>query len=1363
MILQLHSFIRRTSGLVLFFIFSAFMLPTEVHAQLGTLFNSSQKLSSSYVKYLYQDHNGFMWVATEDGLNRYDGYSFRRFGAEDGLSYDNINCIIQDKQGNLYVGTASGLYVMSHGKFEKMQVLSTGEEINAYVVRFCIAPDGSVLFSTSGRGVWRVTDTSKAVNVITGTGNTQYCSDMLFDRKGNLWIVSDNHGVVSYCTVRKGNYTKFKCTHIYKVNDGFNIGSLIKDSYDNIFIGTLNGGMYRLNSSHTAFDLIPSTAHSHITSAFLRKDGSILVGTDGNGVYKFNPVANTFVPSTINSHQIDLAKAKVMAIYEDRYNNLWLGLLQKGVYFQPPHSKVFGCLGEKQENGSLIGNSCVMAVYRQRNGTLWVSGDHDGIYSLDKNFNLMHHFAPTNAGGSMPAAVVTIDENIDGRLWVGSYMEGFGWIDTATGSYHRVILPGETPQHVFDIKHDMAGNLWLGTLGDGLKCYNPKTQQVTTFKADAQKTSLCNDYIIQLAFSKDHNRLYAGTASGLACYDLKKKSWTSAFHKNVLFSSMAVDAICDDGRGHIWVGTPNGLKCVDLKTLEIREYGPKDGLPDKHVSSIEEDNNHMLWISTSNGLCRFDPKTRKVVSYYASDGLQGNEYGSGTSFYDRSAGMMFFGGISGVSYFNPAKANTERRHLKVTLTEMLVGGQLVNSSMKSGRFTICDDAVPESSRFDFCSDDNSITLRFSTLTFTSTERLSYAYSINGDDWIMMSPNDNTLTLSRMPAGDYKFRVKAIDNGVESEVKEFLVVIHNPWYFTPVMRILYLLLIIGAVYWYIHQLRERNRQKLVLQAHKHNEELNEQKLRFFINMSHEIRTPMTLIVSPLLQLMREDQDAHRQSSYEVMKRNAARILHIVNQILDLRKIDKGQMKMQMQETDMVGFVDDVLKLFRTQATSKKIDLDFVHPESSVCAWIDRSHFDTVVVNLMSNAMKYTSLGGKIRVTLEEDTPAGELRLRVFDDGEKIPEDSLDRIFDRFQQVSSMTNRSKTGTGVGLDLTRSLVQLHHGTISASNLDDGVEFVVTLLLGSAHIADDEKAITDAVMDDQKTDALELDFSADVNEEADTQIEEVMNKTNSKRPVVVIVEDDDDIRNYLMTQLAPTYRVLSFVDGAEALPAILREVPQLIISDVMMPRMDGNTLCARVKSNVNTNHIPVILLTAKTRDEDRLESLETGADLYVTKPFNLDILRRNIANLISSRRLMQNKFTGKEDMKGQIDDVELESADEKLLNRILAVVNDNLGNSDLNIDMLCTEVGISRVHLHRKMKEMTNQTPHDFIRNLRLKQAARLLSHKGQSVTQVMYRCGFNSATSFSTMFKKMYGVSPREYARNAQNDSMEDTAEA
>ena len=1337
------------------------LLPICSTAQVGTLFNSTRNLSSSFVNQVYQDRLGYIWVSTDNGLNRYDGYSFQSYTSEDGLPIDNIICVIQDKSDLIYVGASSGLYVKMDGKFRAVINQETGEELPAYIKSLCLDPEGHIIIATSGRGVWELIATDTVRNIVTGGRESRYINKVMFDHKGVMWLSADRYGLLGYKKTGTGRNSKYTLVAKYPTGENSPNSSICIDKSDNLYLGHMKGGIYMLDANRKGgLRLIPSTANITVSSLMERADGSLYIGTNGNGLKVLNPRTGEVRDGRIASTRIDVSRTKVSSIITDRNKNLWLGMYQKGVFMQSIQSSPFHCIGANQPSGNQIGEQCVMAVYRQRNGTLWIACDQDGLYALDSDYKLIRHYAPSLKGGEskndeIPATVLSITEDNSGRLWVGSYTDGCGWIDPATGKYHRVSFSYGNAQSVFEVSIDYLGRLWIGTLGDGVKCYDIEHDKLTEYKSDQERNDcLANNYILEMEMSPDRKRLYVGTTTGLSCIDIPSGSWTKTLGTNKILYHEAINCIRQTSDNEVWIGTAKGLYRYNMKTQDLRKYGTKEGLPDCHVVAIELDNQDMLWVSTSNGLCRFNPKDEKTKNFFVSDGLQGNEYNTGTSFHDPNTDLLFFGGTRGVSYFYPPKATQEPAKLKVTLTGVYRGNERILSYMKSGNYVICTDAVSFANEFDFSHEDNTLSFTFSTLTYSDIEHISFAYSINGDKEIIMPAGENRITLSRMEPGDYEFHVVAINNGVRSQERVFKVVIHNPWYFTPVARIFYLLLIIAAIWWYIHLQRVRNRERLLIQEHIHKEELNEQKLRFFINISHEIRTPMTLIVTPLLQLIREDNDPHRQSIYEIMKRNAERILHLVNQILDLRKIDKGQMVMHMRETDLIYFTDDLLKIFQPQATSKKINLEFVHENSALPVWIDRSHFDKILLNLMSNAMKYTPVGGTVRVTISSDSK--QATIVVFDNGEQIPDNSLAKIFERFYQATSLTNQTKTGTGVGLDLTRSLVQLHHGEIFARNVEDGVEFVVTIPMGCEHLSKEELALHEEEKKEDMSSILEQELVNSAEEETIEQNEaasrqaRVASSSSSKRPTIVIVEDDDEIRTYLIAELESTYRILSFNNGADALPNILREIPALVISDVMMPQMDGNTLCARIKMNVNTNHVPVILLTAKTRDEDRLESLETGADLYFTKPFNMDILRRSIANLIASRRLMENKFAGKEDHSDMIDDIEIESADEKLLNRILAVVNANLSNSDLNIDMICSEVGISRVHLHRKMKELTNQTPHDFIRNLRMKQAARLLSRKGQNITEVMYRCGFNSTTSFSTMFKKMYGLSPREYMK-------------
>jgi signal transduction histidine kinase/DNA-binding response OmpR family regulator len=608
----------------------------------------------------------------------------------------------------------------------------------------------------------------------------------------------------------------------------------------------------------------------------------------------------------------------------------------------------------------------------------------------------------------------------------------------------------------------------------------------------------------------------------------------------------------------------------------------------------------------------------------------------------------------------------------------------------------------------------------------------------------------------MQPGSYSFCVVAEQNGIPTPERCFEVIIHAPWYRTTFAYLIYIIILVVLFLQYRQRRHRKEQDNLRLQEHIHAEEMADAKLRFFMNISHEIRTPMTLIVAPLQSLIKQDNDPHRRSVYETIRRNAERILGLINQMMDLRKIDKGQMQMHMRETNLVSFINDIYTLFSQQAKNKNILFHFDCDEERIMAWIDRGNFDKIIINILSNAFKFTPTGGEIRIRLIANEK--EATISIFDNGEKIPDDKLERIFERFYQSPSSANDRNIGTGIGLDLTRSLVELHHGTIEAHNnaAGPGCEFIVTIPLGNEHLTPEEM-----VIDEAEEEAVTENI-IDAAEEEQQQGEEVVASADlpkiGKRQKIVIVEDDSEIRDYLTEALSENYDITGCENGKKGLAAVLKQMPDLVISDVMMPEMDGTTLCSKIKTNNATSHIPVVLLTAKSREEDQLEGLEMGADAYIVKPFNMDILRRTIDNLIHSHHTLQLKFGRNDQLEELVDDIKVKSPDEKLLERVMQAINHNLNNADLNVDKIADEVGISRVHLHRKMKELTGQTPHDFIRNIRMKKAASLLASGDMNVSEVMYACGFSNAASFSTVFKKMYGMSPREY----MNEHAEKTEE-
>ena len=574
----------------------------------------------------------------------------------------------------------------------------------------------------------------------------------------------------------------------------------------------------------------------------------------------------------------------------------------------------------------------------------------------------------------------------------------------------------------------------------------------------------------------------------------------------------------------------------------------------------------------------------------------------------------------------------------------------------------------------------------------------------------------------------------------------------------------LLLVISAIVYYIvNQIRHRRILRHKMFKHIQSERISESKLQFLTNVSHELRTPMTLIINPLQQLISSDNDASRQVSYKLMQRNAYRIMSLINQLMDARKIDNGQLKLKMKETEMCSYIESLTDNFCDVTRSRNISLSF-HSIGleTLNVWIDEEQFDKVLMNLLSNAVKYTPSGGKIDISLAKIEHTGDnmgkaAEIVVTDTGTGIPGDDLDKVFRRFFQAKN--KKSGIGTGVGLHLTRSIVLLHHGTIKAENNPGnapGCRFTVRIPLGNAHLKKEEMAENNMAASESLPSNMIKDEITLLESEIKTETVDTIGITTDepdRKKVILVVEDDDEIRAYLRNQLNGKYKIYTCANGVQALDFVMKKAPNLIISDVMMPEMDGFALCKKIRQNIQFNDIPIILLTAKTMNEDYIHGLEIGADAYITKPFDIRVLKQTTASLLKSRQTLKNIYSGSQQQEGKIDDIEAKTPDEKLLEKVMNYINNNISNPSLSVELIASEVGLSRVHLHRKLRQLTNQTTRDLIRNQRIQLAARLLKEKNLPVSEVAYTVGFSSPAHFTTAFKSMFGVSPSQYSNQGK----------
>ena len=1347
-------------------------------AQTGKFYSTDKELSNSLINAVYQDRKGFIWIATENGLNKFDGtrFSIYRHNATDSTSLKNnyVRTLFEDSRGNFWIGCINGLqrYDRATDNFHELFISRKDGRKNPHITSIIERRNGDLWIATSGQGAISLKKNSNPASFhieteLTDRIGSNYLNVIFEDSRQNLWIATEEKGLYRYSPESKELKSYKAPYHIA----GDDVSAICEDAHGQIFVGTLTKGLFRLSSRQEGnFEpvLYQNRMNLNIRTLIIDTRGKLIIGTDGEGVKEYQPQQDIIVDSEINAGPFDFSKSKVHSLIEDKDHNLWLGIFQKGLILVPGISNKFDYYGYKSIHNNTIGSSCVMAIHTDEQATIWIGTDNDGLYAInDQGKQLRHYTHQAGNPQSVPGTILCLYEDSNQELWLGSYFDGLARMNKQTGTCQDAtsLLQGNLnagKPKVSCIIEDKNKNLWVGTYGSGLYKINLPTQHVTYYESTRNENDdwsinrLPNDWISYLLEDRE-GMIWIGTYKGLAVLNPQTDNFINYKKQNNLLPGYVVYSLLESSNGEIWAGTSEGLVCLNKDRLTPVLFTTADGLPSDIICGLAEDEKKNIWISTHQGISKLNPPEKKFINYYAGDGLQGNEFTRTAVFKDKR-GKIFFGGTNGVTAFYPQDITEIKKEMNVLITGFHVANRPVKKGDKSGNNVITDTAVMDTEQFTLAYNENTFSIDFSVLEFSNPDRISYQYKIKelGDEWISTQPGTNRVTYSSLKPGKYTFSVQARDHNNFSNIRTVTIAITPPWYQTWWAKVIWGCLgalLIYALTMYILS-RIRHRQEVMRQ--KHMEQINEAKLQFFINISHEIRTPMTLIISPLEKLLAEHSE--KQPVYLMIYRNAQRILRLINQLMDIRKLDKGQMHLKFRETDIVGFINDLMQTFNYQAQKKNITFTFekeLEGADSLKVWIDLNNFDKVLMNVLSNAFKYTHEGGNIEVSLKtghNDAYRGALKdyfeIDITDNGIGIDKNKIEQIFERFYQIDNDMTQSNFGTGIGLHLSRSLVELHHGIIKAENREDGqgTRFIIRLPLGSNHLKAEELENPEETGSEPTISQLPKDSIYETEEE---------NKTNEYRKPkaktryrVLIVEDDEETRRYIRSELDSDFRIYECTNGREGLETILKEKPDLVISDVMMPEMDGITLCRKIKQNININHIPIILLTAKSKAEDQIEGLEIGADAYIVKPFNTELLRTTISNLIANRERLRGKLVGEQQVEEKITKIEMKSNDEILMSKVMKTINDHLADPTLNVEMLAANVGMSRVHMLHKLKELTNQSARDFIRSIRLKQAANLLREKNLSVSEVAYATGFSNLSHFSNTFRDFYGISPSEY---------------
>ena len=868
---------------------------------------------------------------------------------------------------------------------------------------------------------------------------------------------------------------------------------------------------------------------------------------------------------------------------------------------------------------------------------------------------------------------------------------------------YRLLLPanGLSPD---GMQVDAAGNIYFASPGNGLYVWNRKSGKMTQYLMDDKRPhkTICNNWISEIRLDS-RGWLWCATANGVSCMDTKTGYFDIILSRPLLEGKTCYSTL-ELSDGKIAIATEMGLYLYDRKKQQTTPWPHSESISGLRIYSLKKDARGNLWMSTAQGIWCYDSKAKSFFSFEKGNGLLTKEYLAGVV-GSTSDGVICYGNSEGLTYFQPS----EVKDYNEKTSAIYLSGVLLDGKMAP--FIGDNLSVP--------SDFKSIVLSFSQLDYQSVGNIVFQYRINGGKWISNAAGDNSFNFTGLSYGHYRIEVRTYCNGKYSIYNKVIKLnVLAPWYLTVWAKLIYLSLVLGFM-----------AAVIFIYLHKKKRDLEEAKMQFLINATHDIRSPLTLIMEPLKKLKERLGNAEEyHEDIDTMDRNAQRLLTLVNQILDKRRLDKHQMNLSCRETNLVEFSRGLVSLFTYNANLRGINIRLEMPETPVNAWIDRNKLDKAIANLLSNAFKYTPNGGEIIFRIEKQDK--KVLLYVIDSGKGLGKnDDAKTLFERFYQGKNSADMHLGGSGIGLNLCRSIVRLHGGDVTARNREDGTSgacFIIELPLGKEHLKNNQ-----ICLDNVGTGKKQQRGAA---------------SRNSK---ILLVDDDIEICRYLKSELSDWYRFVICNNGKEALKQLLSGDFDLVVSDVVMPEMDGITLLRNIKGNANISHVPVIMLTSKSEISDRLEGIKLGADAYLAKPFSLEELHLTIDNLIDNVRRLKGKFTGALKQDDKVEKVEVKGYDEELMERIMKVVNENLSDSDFNVEKMCDEVGVSRTQLHRKLKEMTGVPTSEFLRNIRLNEAARLIREHKINITQVSYMVGFANNSHFSTAFKKYFGMSPTEYA--------------
>jgi ligand-binding sensor domain-containing protein/signal transduction histidine kinase/DNA-binding response OmpR family regulator len=1324
------------------------------------IFSQEDGLPNNLIQCVYQDKRGWMWIGTSQGLSRFDGYTFVNFlpnpNDTNSLSGALVRVISEDKNGNLLVGTENGGFnIFDRNKERFSNPFKNHPEFKLKEVSV------NAIETDKNGNIWLGTDFN--IFKIDTSGNLDglnpdfknpalnfegnYVRNLQFDNKGKLWI-GTNEGVFIY-NPSDNEIEYFELP--YEQNMNKEIWEIYLDEEGLIWIGTYSSGVFLVDpvsKKIQPIQLNPANRRSETVRTISKGAfGEYWIGTRG-GLYTWSKSRGvTGIYQHDERKPRSLSNNSILSVFHDNKGETWIGT-RRGLNLLAKSKQVFHNFTSLPGDNHHLNSSTVFAFWIDKNKNIWIGTEDGGINIYNPETGtyryMIHNERDVN---SISQNCIKAFQN-DGKnnLWVATFLGGIDVIDLLTGKIshfkHNPELSGTlSDNRVWDICMDKNGELWIATTG-GVDRYLKETN---TFKHYPQISG--SEQVNWIEIDSNGN-IWFGSINEVIVYNQEENSIVRYLEHS--------RAMYEDSKNRIWIATiDRGIALYSAATGPLQYYDESDGLSNNQALCIEEDNENNLWISTSNGLSKLNTEKGYFQNFTSKDGLSNNQFCYGAS-YKTDTGEILFGTVSGFNIFNPAEVVSLDNDVPIVFSDL----KIFNKSVPVGddKKSVLQKNISETDHLVLKFHQNVFTLEFAALNYINSDKNKYTYILEGFNREWNEPSSlRSATYTNLNPGDYTLKIKRVVPGIENDnnILQLKITILPPYWktkwFLAVIMIVIILLIITIVQFTLN--REKIKHELVLErinARKLHE-LDMLKLKFFTNISHEIRTPLTLILGPLDKLInREISNEEMKENLQLMQRNAKNLDKLISQLLDFRKLQSGNLKLNLTEADIVDFIRTIVSSFTEFAVEKGITLKFITLKKGLNAVFDADKIEKILNNLISNSFKFTGQGGTIAVNLslvfdtddndfnETDKEKQFIEIAVKDSGKGIEANNLNRIFQRFFQSDNEDENS--GFGIGLALVKELVDIHNGNIFVtSKPGKGSKFTIRIPYYSSLLEKPSETEPGKMEKEQVKAELLEEFAGEPNQ------------LNLYSKIMLIVEDNADVRKFIAGHFSGTYKIVEAKNGEEGWEKAVEMIPDIIISDVLMPVTDGYELCKLIKNDERTSHIPVLLLTALHSKEHELKGLTTGADDYITKPFDLSVLQAKVENVLSIRESLKQKFTGIVVLEPK--NVVISSPDERFLQKAIEVIENNISDCDLDIESFSLKVGVSRMQLYRKLHALTDMTVKEFIRHIRLKRAAQMLVQDKMNVSEVAYEVGFKDLSHFRKCFRREYGMSASEFVAKSK----------